>query len=225
MGKCRVLGWVAHFGWGVASYRKSGDGLVARLYPAHDLMDCSPPGSSVHWIIPAKILEWVAIPFSRGSFQLRDQTWVSCPTGSLLRFRWILYWLSHQGSPIWKAHHIWLRKLLKATYLTLPTWPLAAELYFLSDHPKKKRGVGAGRKPRWLSLTLHFRMKGCNHSRSCLRNDRFSIPIWIALVSHFWIQNDHAYPAISFAIFPSQQKTIHSHPIFHREISTWLVFF
>lgn len=68
-------------------------------------------------------------------------------------------------------------------------------------------------------------MKGCNHSRSCLRNDRFSIPIWIALVSHFWIQNDHTYPAISFAVFPSQQKTIHSHPIFHLEISTWLVFF
>ena len=31
-----------------------------------DLMDCSPPGSSVHRIFQAKILEWVAIPFSRG---------------------------------------------------------------------------------------------------------------------------------------------------------------
>ena len=30
-------------------------------------MDCSPPGSSVHGILQAKMLEWVAIPFSRGS--------------------------------------------------------------------------------------------------------------------------------------------------------------
>ena len=39
--------------------------------------DCSPPGSSVHAILQARILEWVAIPFSRGSSQPRDQTLVS----------------------------------------------------------------------------------------------------------------------------------------------------
>ena len=32
-----------------------------------DPMDCSPPGSSVHGILQSRILEWVAIPFSRGS--------------------------------------------------------------------------------------------------------------------------------------------------------------
>ena len=42
-----------------------------------DPMDCSPPGSSVHGILQARILEWVAIPFSRGSSQARDQTCVS----------------------------------------------------------------------------------------------------------------------------------------------------
>ena len=40
-------------------------------------MDCSPPGSSVHWILQGRILEWVAIPFSRGSSQTRDGTQVS----------------------------------------------------------------------------------------------------------------------------------------------------
>ena len=40
-------------------------------------MDCSPPGSSVHGIFQARILEWVAISFSRGSFGLRDPTQVS----------------------------------------------------------------------------------------------------------------------------------------------------
>ena len=44
-------------------------------------MDCSPPGSSVHGILQARILEWVAIPFSRGSSQPRDWTWVSCIAG------------------------------------------------------------------------------------------------------------------------------------------------
>ena len=41
-------------------------------------MDCSLPGSSVHGILQARILEWVAISFSRGSSRPRNQTWVSC---------------------------------------------------------------------------------------------------------------------------------------------------
>ena len=41
-------------------------------------MNCSPPGPSVHGVLQAGILEWVAIPFSRGSFQLRSRTRVSC---------------------------------------------------------------------------------------------------------------------------------------------------
>ena len=43
-----------------------------------DPVDCSPPGSSVHGILHARILEWVAIPFSRRFSWSRDQTWVSC---------------------------------------------------------------------------------------------------------------------------------------------------
>ena len=42
-----------------------------------DPVDCSPPGSSVHGILQARILEWVAISFSRGSSRPRDQTRVS----------------------------------------------------------------------------------------------------------------------------------------------------
>ena len=40
-------------------------------------MDCGPAGSSVHGILQAKILEWVAVFSSKGSSQLRDQTHVS----------------------------------------------------------------------------------------------------------------------------------------------------
>ena len=57
-----------------------------------DPMDCSSPGSSGHGILQARILQWVAIAFSRGCSQLRDQTQVSCIG------RRILYHLSHQGS-------------------------------------------------------------------------------------------------------------------------------
>ena len=58
-----------------------------------DPMDCSSPGSSVHGILWASILERVAIAFSRDSSLPRDQTRVSCIG------RWIPYHLSHQRSP------------------------------------------------------------------------------------------------------------------------------
>ena len=47
-------------------------------------MDWSLPGSSVHGIFQARILEWVAISFSRGFSQPRDQTLVSCIAGRSL---------------------------------------------------------------------------------------------------------------------------------------------
>ena len=43
-----------------------------------DPMDYSTPGSSVHGILQARTLEWLAMPSSRGSSQLRNQTHVSC---------------------------------------------------------------------------------------------------------------------------------------------------
>ena len=46
-------------------------------------MDSSPPGSSVHGILQARMLEWVAIPSSKGSSWPKDQTQVSCVPGRL----------------------------------------------------------------------------------------------------------------------------------------------
>ena len=43
-----------------------------------DPMDCSPPGPSVHVILQARILQWVATPSSRGFSHPRDRTQVSC---------------------------------------------------------------------------------------------------------------------------------------------------
>ena len=67
--------------------------VVAQLYPTLcDPKDYSPPGSSVHGILQATILERLAIPFSRGSSRHKDQT------PGLLHCSWILYHLSHQRS-------------------------------------------------------------------------------------------------------------------------------
>ena len=58
--------------------------LVAKLCPALcNPMDYSPPDSSVHGILQARILEWIAIPFSRGSSRPRDQNPVSPIAGRL----------------------------------------------------------------------------------------------------------------------------------------------
>ena len=51
------------------------------LVTLSDPMDCSLPGSSAHGIFQARVLEWVAISFSRGSSQPRDRTQVSRTAG------------------------------------------------------------------------------------------------------------------------------------------------
>ena len=74
-----------------------GGGLVAKsCRTLCNPMDCSLPGSSVHGIFQTRILEWVAISFSRGSSPPRDNL-------GLLHCRWILYQLSYQGCSIFKS--------------------------------------------------------------------------------------------------------------------------
>ena len=60
-------------------------------------MDSSPPGSSVYGTPQARILKWVAISFSRGSFQPRDQTCIG---------RWILYHWATRGDPPLKESYL-----------------------------------------------------------------------------------------------------------------------
>ena len=59
-----------------------------------DPVDCSPPGSSIHGLLQARTLQWVAIPFSGGSSPPRGQTRISCIG------RRVLSCLSHQGRRI-----------------------------------------------------------------------------------------------------------------------------
>ena len=73
--------------------------LVAQLCPTFcDPMDYSLPGSSVRGILQARILEWVAIPYSRGSSRPRDQTWVSGIAGKIFTV-----WATREGPWFFKV--------------------------------------------------------------------------------------------------------------------------
>ena len=98
------------------------DHAHAQLCPTLcDSMVCSLPGSSVHGILQARILQWVAMPFSKGFFQPRDQTCISSVG------RWILYhWATCKPSIYTYIHtyiHIYFYFIVSCTlysyYITI----------------------------------------------------------------------------------------------------------
>ena len=71
---------------------RSGVCMYAQSYLTFcDPMDCRLPGFSVHGILQARILEWVAIPFFRGSSPPRDQSWVAC-----IASRFFIIWATRE---------------------------------------------------------------------------------------------------------------------------------
>ena len=77
-------------------------------------MDCSPPGSSIHGILQAIILEWVAISFSRGSSRPRDWTWVSCIAGRCFNL-----WATREAPTCLRAQSF--PRLLKMVVANVPS--------------------------------------------------------------------------------------------------------
>ena len=75
------------------AFVKSESAVAQSCQTLSDPMDCSLPGSSVHGIFQARVLEWVAISFSRGSSQPRDGTWVSHIAG-----RHFTVWATREAS-------------------------------------------------------------------------------------------------------------------------------
>ena len=85
--------------------------LVAQLcLTLYNSVNCNPPGSSVHGISQAKILEWVAMPSSRGPFRPRDQTQVSCIAGRVFTI-----WDNKEALGTW----IYIKLLSSAVIFTL----------------------------------------------------------------------------------------------------------
>ena len=65
-----------------------GEGEVVQSCPTLcDPVDCNLLGFSIHGILQARILEWIAMSFSRGSSRPRDQTGVSCTAGGFFTSR------------------------------------------------------------------------------------------------------------------------------------------
>ena len=103
-------------------------------------MDCSPPGSSVHGIFQARILEWVAISSSRGSSRPRDRNNISCVscTGKQIFYHcttwvekvmaphsstlaWKIPWVEEPGRlqsmGLWRVGHNWATSLSLFTFM------------------------------------------------------------------------------------------------------------
>ena len=94
-----------------------------------DPVDCSLTQSSVHGILQARRLEWVAVPFSRGSSQHRDQTQFSCIAGSFCNIQATKE--SKQETQVqflgWEEH---LEKGM-ATYSSILAWRIPCIIYII----------------------------------------------------------------------------------------------
>ena len=87
-------------------------------------MDCSLPGSSLHGILQARVLEWVAISFSRGSSWPRDRTRVSCIPG--------------------RRFNLW------ATGETQPRQPVKKQRHYFADKGPSSQSYGFSSSHVWM---------------------------------------------------------------------------
>ena len=101
-------------------------------------MDCSPPGSSIHGVLQARILEWIAISSSRGSSWPRNWTWVSCLADESFP-------LSHLGSPGFCYPGLfslpqspWVHSLLKAFAHSVPSLGCSSSRSLQHCHDSQK---------------------------------------------------------------------------------------
>ena len=140
-------------------------------------MNYSPSGSSVHEIPQARILEWVAISFSRGSSWTRNQTHVSC-----IGRRILFHWVTREAhltrvrmlEPLWLSWHnsIYRHQAMSTSSVILG----------LSTAPKFKRPV---------SLNLHTHTKihlhkgfpcGSVGKKICLQCERQGLDTWVGKI-------------------------------------------
>ena len=124
--------------------------LVTQSCPTLDPMDCSPPDSSVHEILWTRILEWLALPFSRGSSWPRDWTWVSCIAGGCFTV-----WATREAQ-------CFLRSVLNS-YLVLTMWQTICQCK-PQDHSRSKGRIRASTLDFMKSVFFFLKsFKNINH--------------------------------------------------------------
>ena len=87
-----------------------------------DPMDCIPPGSSVHGILQARILEWFAISYSRGCSQPRDWTCIFC-IGRQILYHWATWEALFRGRGALKKQILVNRNFITVTQDKVLLWP------------------------------------------------------------------------------------------------------
>ena len=117
--------------------------LVAQSYlTLFDPMDCSLPSSSVHGICQARTLEWVAIPFSRGSSWPWNQTQVSYLTG-----RFFTIWATReapQNHHMIQQFHFWVYIQRKGNHYLEKISALPCLLQHYSQQPRYRSKLRCG---------------------------------------------------------------------------------
>ena len=103
-----------------------------------DPMDCSRPGSSIHGIFQARVLEWGAIFFSSGSSQLRDRTQVSRISGRRVTVgatRGAMTMKVECSASILKPRYRIILLSMLSFLVMMPNWPILWKIfYFVSEN-------------------------------------------------------------------------------------------
>ena len=144
-----------------------------------DRINCSPPGSSVLGIPQARMLEWIVIPFSRGTSQPRDWTLVFCVTG---RF----FTVCTAGKLMRRNTESWMESRISIFFHRLPLHPLAELIVVI----------------RWIVSFLCVRNLGGHQGSSALLYPPLDVKHMLCHcqlpeTTHQWMLKGTRYPQIS----------------------------
>ena len=125
--------------------------VVAQSRPSLcDPNNYSPSGSAAHGTLQARILEWVAIPFSTGSSWPRARTWVSCIAG-----RFFTVWATREV--LLDLVHYWIDLIVKEIISYIESAPISLQLH--SDHTRLELPSQIKVHNWWLWTGLRWRLK------------------------------------------------------------------
>ena len=173
-------------------------------------MDCSSPDSSVHEILQIRILEWVAMPFSRGSSRSRDRTQVSHTAG-----RFFTGWATHH--PLFLACLQGFPLLLSCTNVCFRQ-SLSVNLKYLPSHEGFPLPKIRSSDPFWIWNHVICNSYNALHVLHCiiqgikkkLRNIRLKKLIFKLYVSYIFKEYAPCFSSTSIKLFTwSISNTVH----------------
>ena len=119
-------------------------------------MDCSLPGSSVHGIFQARLLEWAAIAFSRGCSQPRDRIQVSCTAD-----RRLTIWATREALKMWYIYIMDNYSAIERNEIPFAATQMNGEIIMLSEVSQRKTNI------IWYHLCMESKIW---HKWTCAQN-------------------------------------------------------